>query len=84
MNNPKEVAIKLFKRMYTRIFHDKNFIKMDAEKMERRKAMFQEKFADDAKSLAIIAADTLIQNKEEKRKVEEAIKHVNVAVALSN
>ncbi|MDQ6756014.1 MAG: hypothetical protein M3004_03680 [Bacteroidota bacterium] len=82
MKHPKELAIQLFKRMYLRIFRDKIYFKLSPEKMERRKAMYHEKFVDDAKSLATIAADTLIHNKEEKLQVEDAIKHVNVSVAL--
>ncbi len=39
---------------------------------------------NDAKSLATIADDTLILNKEEKKQVEEEIKHVNVSVALNS
>lgn len=83
MRHPKELAIQLFKRMYARIFRDKNIIKMAPEKMEQRKAMFQEKFVEDAKSLAIIAADTLLENKQEKKQVEDAIEHVDVSKALS-
>ena len=82
MTYPKEMAKQLFKRMYKRIFRDKIYFKLTPEKMERRKEMFHEKFVEDAKSLAIIAADTIIENKEEKKQVEEAIEHINVAVAL--
>ncbi len=44
--------------------------------------MFHEKFVEDAKSLATIAADTIIENKEEKKQVEYAIEHLNVSAAL--
>ncbi len=83
MRHPKELATQLFKKMYARIFRDKNFIKMAPEKMERRKAMFQEKFVEDAKSLATIAADTIIEDKKEKKQVEEAIEHLNASAVLS-
>ncbi len=84
MKHPKELAAQLFKRMYARIFRNKIYFKLSPEKMEQRKIMFQEKFADDAKSLATIAADTLIQNKEEKIQVEDAIKHLNVSLVLNS
>jgi len=84
MKHPKELAMQLFKRMYSRIFRDKIYFRMSPEKMEQRKAMYHEKFVDDAKSLATIAADTLIQNKEEKKQVEDAIKHVDASAVLSN
>lgn len=84
MKHPKELAMQLFKRMYDRIFRNKIYFKLSPEKMEQRKKMYHEKFVDDAKSLATIAADTLIQNKEEKMQVEDAIKHVNVSLALNS
>ena len=83
MKNSTELASKLFRRMYKRIFRDKIYFTMSPEKMDRRKQMFHEKFVDDAKSLAIIATDTLIQNKEEKKQVEDAINHVDVSLALA-
>ncbi len=60
--------------MYNRIFKDYDFLKTTPEKRAQRKIMFQEKFTADAKSLAVIAAETIIENPPQKKEVGEAIK----------
>lgn len=77
--NAQQIATRLFNKMYCLIFKDYDFLKTTPEKREQRKIMFQEKFTADAKLLSVIAADTIIDNPEEKKEVGDAINNLRFA-----
>lgn len=79
ITNAQQIATQLFSKIYSTIFKDYDFLKTTPEKREKRKIMFQEKFTADAKSLAAIAADTIIDNPQQKKEVGEAINDLGFA-----